>query len=52
MFCSIANAVHIHANTSQDGWTALHFAARGGREHVVELLLEAKADQELGTVSQ
>ena len=27
-----------------DGWTALHWAAYNGREAVVELLLQAKAD--------
>ena len=32
---------------SQDGCTALHLAAKGGHEDVVELLLEAKADPEL-----
>ena len=32
---------------SQDGYTALHLAAREGHEDVVELLLEAKADPEL-----
>ena len=32
---------------SQYGCTALHLAAKGGHEDVVELLLEAKADPEL-----
>ena len=47
--CSGTNAVHIHAHTSQNGWTALHLAAEEGHEDVVELLLEAKGDPELKT---
>ena len=35
---------HTH---NQDGRTALHFAAQGGHEDVVELLFEAKADPDL-----
>ena len=42
-----AMLIHVHARTSQDGWTALHLAAQVGHEDVVELLLEAKADPEL-----
>jgi len=41
--------LHVHAHTSQDGYTALHYAALVGHEKLVELLLEAKADPELKT---
>ena len=45
--CNVTNAVHIHV--TQEGWTALHLAAKEGHEDVVELLLEEKADPELQT---
>jgi len=38
--------MHTHTHI-QDGRTALHFAAQGVHEDVMELLLEAKADPDL-----
>ena len=43
----VAMHMHVHTHISQYGRTALHLAAQGGHEDVVELLLEAKADPEL-----
>ena len=45
----LMQCIYIYTHLSQDGRTALHLAARGGHEDVVELLLEAKADPELKT---
>ena len=43
----LMQCIYIYTHLSQNGLTALHFAAQGGNEDVVKLLLEAKADTEL-----